>query len=113
MPQIISKYCQDCGKELLALRFFQKYWATLYQCKNCTSYGYYILLADSRGNQELQKLELGVGPKLKTAKDKLIEEAFGKLRNIDYRTTSTTAFQHTILGCYNSEYDFEIIYKNK
>lgn len=105
----MNEFCPDCGSRFKEARDLAKWWLQLRQCpKAC---GYFLEVADIRWIYPLQRLEPGVGQKLLNAPEDLIDEAISRIKRIDFKTMSIAFFEHTILGCYRPESEYEVRYR--
>ena len=102
------EFCPEHGQQFSSVGDFTKYWCRVYRCPvpNCPGY---IEIADPRAALLIQ-LDLGVLSKLEVASPAILEEAFGRMRWIDYKTVSSIYFEKTVLGSYRKGEEYRIVY---
>lgn len=91
------EFCPEHGERLVPVGNFTKHWCHVYRCPapNCPGY---IEVGSPRWLPVLIRLDIGVLPKLEAATPAVLEEAFGRIKWIDYKTISTIFFEKTVLG---------------
>jgi hypothetical protein len=104
-------FCPKHGERLISVGEFTKYWCVIYRCpaQNCPGY---IEVADSRWPSTLIQLDIGVLARLEDASPAQLEEAFARIKRIDYKTVSSIFFEHTVLGSYRSRDEYRVIYRD-
>lgn len=102
------EFCPEHGQRFCPIGDFTKYWCRVYRCPapNCPGY---IEIGDPRA-QLLIQLELGVLSKLEVASAAILDEAFGRIRSIDYKTVSIIYFEKTVLGSYRKGEEYRIVW---
>lgn len=105
----MNEHCPDCGAKLTEPRDIRTYWLRLLKCPSCL-HGDFLEVADSRWIYPMLRLELGVSLKVLAADDVLLRTASERIRQIDYKTVSIIDFEHTILGCYDPNRSYRIVY---
>ena len=102
-------FCPEHGERLLSIGDFTKFWCRVYRCPapNCPGY---IEVSNPNWLPLLIRLDIGVLPKLEASSQPVIEEAFGRIKQIDYKTVSTVFFEHTLLGCYRKREEYRVLY---
>ena len=99
------KFCPVTGEPLRTIGNFRQYWCEVFE----STAGGYLRITDSHSDL-LIPLQIGVVDRIKKASAELLDEAFNRIRRIDYKTVSIVAFEHTLLGCYRQQDDYQIVY---
>jgi hypothetical protein len=99
------RFCPVTGEPLRTVGDFRRYWCEVYES---TAGGY--LRVGSQYSDLLIPLEVGVLDKITKASPELLDDAFNRIRRIDYKTVSIVAFEQTLLGCYRQKDDYVVLY---
>lgn len=94
-------YCQECGKELTEIRIFRALFMKFLKCNICRNcYLNFddsqretfplVPLHDRRAQKALEKME-----------ENKIENAFMKVKTIDFQTISIVDFENALIQLYN------------
>jgi hypothetical protein len=92
------KYCPVTGELLKEIGDFRRYWCNVYE----SAAGGYIRVVGQQSDL-LIPLQIGVLDRIKKASPELLDEAFNRIRHVDYKTVSVVDFEHTLLGCYRQK----------
>jgi len=100
----MKHFCPYCGNELLRVRMFHAHYSSVYRCSN-ESFRNFLEVVGTHNSYPLQNLENGVAEILVEASEEIIDKAFSRIKQIDYKTISIIYFEQTLLGVYqNKEY---------
>lgn len=105
----MNSNCPDCGNNLYKSLDLSQWWIELLHCDN--GCGYFLSVLDMRNIYPLQRLDRGVGQILLKAEDSTIELAVKRIKRIDHKTISVVFFEHTLLGCYDVQREYEVNHK--
>ncbi len=105
----MNNYCPDCGSKLEEPRDLRAYWLRLLKCPSCTSADF-LEVADAKWTFPMLRLEAEVSNKILAADDSFLGTAVERIRQIDYKTVSIIGFEHTLLGCYDPNRSYRVVY---
>ena len=58
----------------------------------------------------LLQLDRGIA-RMTEADENLLRLSFSRVKHIDYKTVSIVAFEQTLLSCYISDRDYDVVYR--
>lgn len=106
------QFCPEHGDRFSEIGDFRKYWARVLKCGEPRCPGY-IEIADAQWEYPLLQLQAGVLSALETATPAILEDAFNRVKRIDYKTISIIFFEHTLLGCYRRRDEYKVLYRDE
>ncbi len=105
----MNSHCPDCGTDLKEIRDLRNLWLSPLKCPKCVNQ-FFLEVADPQWIYPLQRLEQGIGNKIKQAGEEILAEASKRIRRIDYKTVSIVDFEATLNGRFDENRSYRIVY---
>lgn len=102
-------YCPECGDKLKEIRDLREFWAEAYRCRGQESQTF-LKVIDQRWVYSPLALERGVAEAIEDADEETLRLAFSRIKRIDYKTISIVSFEYTLLGCYDPDREYRVVY---
>jgi phage FluMu protein Com len=105
----VNDHCPDCGALLAEVKAVQNFGFRVLKCPRCSG-GDFIEISDTKWIFPMLRLDPGIRKLIEDAEESLLEQAAQRIRQIDYKTISIVGFEQTLLGCFDPDKAYRIIY---